>query len=104
MGKKEGEASKEPLSRRAAKRKLEDPQVVVYGAKRNDAKSVMNTKHLLTIAPSVTELTFLETQVQQLFTNALFGLRGGEVDDAPMAAPAAEAKAMKVDAASAPEA
>jgi len=98
--KRDGEASKEPLSRRAAKRKLEDPQVAVYGAKRNDAKSVQNTKHLMTIAPSVTELTFLETQVQQLFTNALYGLRGMEVDDTPMAAPAAEPTAMKVDAVS----
>jgi len=73
--KKEGgaEADNEPLSRRAQKRKRDDPKAVVFGAKRNDTTSAVALKHTHAIAPTVSELGALEQEIQKLFGRALWG-------------------------------
>jgi len=87
----EVDADKEPPSRRALKRKLEDPraQAITYGAKRNDANLATNNSHASTIAPTVLELHCLETRVQQMFCRALWGdiKVEGFVDSSTAAAP-----------------
>mmetsp|Transcript_97582 Transcript_97582/g.300820 ORF Transcript_97582/g.300820 Transcript_97582/m.300820 type:complete len:866 (-) Transcript_97582:52-2649(-) len=69
--------AKEPPSRRALKRKKEDAQLVVYGAKKNDATLAMSAKHTSALAPVVTELASLEKEIQQLFCESMWGAVGG---------------------------
>mmetsp|Transcript_23355 Transcript_23355/g.73949 ORF Transcript_23355/g.73949 Transcript_23355/m.73949 type:complete len:837 (-) Transcript_23355:177-2687(-) len=73
--KREGdaEADNEPLSRRAQKRKRDDPKAVVFGAKRNDTTSAVALKHTHAIAPTVSELGALEKEIQKLFGRAMWG-------------------------------
>merc|ERR1740138_1038237 len=76
--KKPGAAvAKEPPSRRALKRKKEEAQVVVYGAKKNDASLAATAKHQNALAPVVNELAALEKEIQQLFASAMWGNYSG---------------------------
>merc|ERR1711988_360453 len=91
--KKPGAATaKEPPSRRALKRKKEEAQVVVYGAKKNDASLAATAKHQNALAPVVNELAALEKEIQQLFASSMWASyapggkgrpKGGAVSAAP---------------------
>ena len=59
-----GAAVKEPPSRRALKRKKEEAQVQVYGAKKNDVSLVATAKHQNALAP-VANLHNVEVPVFQ---------------------------------------
>merc|ERR1719507_453270 len=63
---------KEPPSRRALKRKKEDAQMVVYGAKKNDATLATTAKHTSALAPVVSELAALEREIQQMFCECMW--------------------------------
>lgn len=116
--------AKEPPSRRALKRKKEEAQVVVYGAKKGDATLAASAKQQNALAPVVNELAALEKEIQQLFASSMWGnYSGGKgrskgvVAAAPApvpqqavfnqepqaAAPAAEPAAPMEDGAAAPE-
>jgi len=64
---------KEPPSRRALKRKKEEAQLIVYGAKKNDATMAASAKHTSALAPVVKELADLEREIQQMFAMAMWG-------------------------------
>mmetsp|Transcript_19073 Transcript_19073/g.43313 ORF Transcript_19073/g.43313 Transcript_19073/m.43313 type:complete len:841 (-) Transcript_19073:149-2671(-) len=88
----EDEASKEPLSRRALKRKKEEPQAIVFGAKKNDTSSAAANKHSYAIAPTVAELGALEVEIQKMFGRAMWGsTSGAAASSAASGAPAGSA-------------
>jgi len=64
---------KEPPSRRALKRKTEEKQLVVYGAKKGDATLAASAKHTEALAPVVSELAALEKEIQQIFASSMWG-------------------------------
>jgi hypothetical protein len=70
---------KEPPSRRALKRKLEVPQAVVYGARKNDQSLVAAAKQVNAIAPVVMQLGDLEIRVQHLFNRMMWGAYNKEM-------------------------
>merc|ERR1740123_2320880 len=76
---------KEPLSRRALKKKTEEPKAIVFGAKRNDAASASCAKVTAAIAGTVSELEGMEREIQRLFSRALWGRR--DQGDAATAVP-----------------
>merc|ERR1711964_45159 len=65
---------KEAPSRRALKRKLEVPQAVVYGARKNDQRLATAVKQANAIAPVVAQLGDLERRAQQLFARMMWGV------------------------------
>merc|ERR1719506_916848 len=69
--------AKEPPSRRALKRKKEEAQVVVYGAKKGDATLAASAKQQNVLAPVVNELAALEKEIQQLFASSMWGNYSG---------------------------
>lgn len=70
--KKTAAVAKEPPSRRALKRKKEDAQMVVYGAKANDKTLATTAKHTTALAPVASELAALEKEIQQLFCECMW--------------------------------
>merc|ERR1719433_1546429 len=70
--KKSAAVVKEPPSRRALKRKKEDAQMVVYGAKKNDATLATTAKHTTALMPVINELAALEKEIQQIFCDAMW--------------------------------
>mmetsp|Transcript_35620 Transcript_35620/g.81633 ORF Transcript_35620/g.81633 Transcript_35620/m.81633 type:complete len:872 (+) Transcript_35620:48-2663(+) len=64
---------KEAPSRRAMKRKEEESQMIVYGARKNDKALSTAAKHTSALAPVAGELAALEKEIQQLFASALWG-------------------------------
>jgi len=81
------EVDSTPLSRRAQKRKRDDPKAVVFGAKRNDTASAAAQKHTLAIATTVGELGGLEREIQKLFGRAMWGF-SSELGSSVAVAPA----------------
>jgi len=81
----------EPLSRRAQKRKRDEPKAVVYGMKKTDSSAATSSKHLSSIAPAVRELGALERKIQQIFAKAMYGESGDEVG-----APKVDSSVMRV--------
>lgn len=69
---KQSSAPKEPPSRRALKRKVEEKELVVYGAKKNDVSLALSAKHTSSLAPVVNELAALEREIQQIFATAMW--------------------------------
>lgn len=103
-GKKKAKAvsTKEPLSRRALKRKKEETTVVTYGAKKDDASLKMAAKHTSMLKPIVNELASLEREIQQAFAEAMWtnytGSGGRPVAKARTAAPASRGPAARMAA------
>lgn len=77
---------KEPPSRRALKRKNEEKQMVVYGAKKNDATLASTAKHTQALVPVVAELASLEKEIQQMFASSMWGSYDGGSKPKPKAA------------------